>query len=384
MEGIYTKATSSVTAQVSDIILREQITRRLIFRPIIIENPSDNSASLKGNFLYQRKSKNDKWEDFETIPLSKLKSGEGYKLEIKSAELLNLINKLQPLYEIYEQRGVPRGNKKFIHVTPQLEQLALLTAGDISKYLNANINIGTSLLAKLFNWATSIQDTTPLENLVALDTTSLSKLNAAVGLQRLKLALALWEDNKLNNDEEFWQEALTEHSFVLEQVFYWPISIVASKAYIGGKIYNNKGGNLVDFLLKNSLTNGAALIEIKTPQTNLLGAEYRGTYNVSRDLSGSIMQTLNYKHSLQENYTSLVSGQPNAFDSFNPQCVVITGNSKRELNDTSKRKAFELYRHQLPGVKVITYDELFAKTGNLINLLEKPIEVTPCNDDLPF
>jgi hypothetical protein len=138
--------------------------------------------------------------------------------------------------------------------------------------------------------------------------------------------------------------------------------------------------------MSNSLTRSAALIEIKTPSTRLLGSEYRsGIYNVSNDLSGSIMQTLNYKHSLQEDFTNLTRGQPDLFDSFNPQCAVIIGNSENELDHQSKTKSFELYRHQFPGVTVITYDELFSKTRNLINLLENPSEISEhVDDDIPF
>lgn len=386
MDEIFTKSTSHVTAQASDIGLRETTTTRLVFRPIILDNINNREASVKGNFLFQRKSKNSQWEDFETIPLSKVKGGEGYKLELKSAELLHLIKHLKPLYDLHKDGGVPRGQRKFVQATPQLEQLAALTADDVSDFLNANTAIGGSLLSKLLNWAVNLDDPTPLiERLVELAPASLGKLNAAIGLQSLKTALATWEENANNSDEEFWQRTLAEHSFVLEQAFSWPTSIVKGKAYIGGKSVFNTGGNIVDFLMSNSLTRSAALIEIKTPSTRLLGSEYRsGIYNVSNDLSGSIMQTLNYKHSLQEDFTNLTRGQSDLFESFNPQCAVIIGNSEYELNHQSKTKSFELYRHQFPGVTVITYDELFNKTKNLINLLESPNEVDEYDDDIPF
>jgi hypothetical protein len=386
MEEIITKSTSRFTAQTSDITLRETATTRLIFRPIIIENQNNREASVKGNFLFQRKSQNVQWVDFDTIPLSSLKIGEGYKLELKSAELLNLIEKIMPLYELHRESGVPRGEGKFVKATPQLEQLASLTAAGVSSFFNANTTIGTSLLSKLLNWAVNLDDPTMLiEHLVLLNPTSLGKLNAAVGLQSLKKALSVWESNTNNSDEEFWQNNLTEHSFVLEQVFSWPTSIVKGKAYIGGKSVFNKGGNIVDFLTRNRLTQSAALIEIKTPSTPLLGTEYRsGVYNTSSELSGSIMQTLNYKHSLQEDFASLTKGQDDLFDAFNPQCAVIIGNAVAELNNKSKTKSFELFRHQFLGVLVITFDELFSKTRQLIKLLESPVVDAEFGDDMSF
>lgn len=384
IDEIITKSTSRVTAQVSDIVLRETTTTRLIFRPTIVDNHKNNKASVKGNFLFQRKSKNTEWVDIETIPLSSMKSGEGYKLELKSAELLQFIKEIIPLYWLYKEGGVPKGIKKFVKVTPQLEQLAALTSDDVSSILNANTTIGASLLSKLLNWAVNLDDPAPLiEHLVELNPTSLGKLNAAVGLQSLKNALLIWEANATNSDEEFWQTTLTEHSFVLEQAFSWPTSIVKGKAYIGGKSIFNTDGNIVDFLMKNRLTQSAALIEIKTPSTPLLGSKYRSVYNASSELSGSIIQTLNYKHSLQEDYASLTKGQKDLFESFNPQCAVIIGNTT-ELNHQSKTKSFELYRHQFPGMLVITYNELFSKTKQLIKLLESPAIDDKYEGDVPF
>ncbi|MCG7861594.1 MAG: DUF4263 domain-containing protein [Candidatus Thiodiazotropha endolucinida] len=385
MKEIRTRSTSRVTAEATDIVLRESESIRLIFRPTILDNRNNVDAAVKGVFLYQRKSKKANWEDFETIPLNSVKVGEGYKLELKSAELLRLIQELKPLYDLHKEGGVPRGEKKYVQATPQLQQLAELTSHDTQKFLNANTAIGSSLLSKLLNWAINLEDPSPIiERLVELNPESLNKLNAALGMQRLKNAIKIWENNENNPDEEFWQKSLTEHSFVLEQVFSWPTSIVDGKAYIGGKNVYNKSGNIVDFLLKNRLTQSAALVEIKTPMSPLLGAKYRGTYNISSELSGSIMQTLNYKHSLQEDFQSLTRGSGDLFDSLNPQCAVIIGNAHRELDHQTKTKAFELFRHQFPGLTVFTFDELFDKARHLINLLENEPDVEEYDDDIPF
>ena len=382
MEEITIKSTSRFTAEGHDIGLRENDTTRLMFRPIIIDNPNNKDACIKGSFLFQRKSKNEQWEDFETISLASLKMGEGYKLGLDSAELLKFMKEIIPLYKLHREGGVPRGQTKYIRATPQLALLANLTESEISNYFDANTAIGTSLLVKLLNWAVNLEDPTLLINyLVKLNPTSLGKLNAAIGLQSLKKALSIWESNADNLSKEFWQKSLTEHSFVLEQVFSWPVSIVNDKAYLGGKSFHNRDGNIIDFLMRNRLTQSAALIEIKTQSTRLLGAKYRSVYNTSDELSGSIIQTLNYKHSLQENFKTLVNGQSNSINSFNPQCAVIIGNAGVELDNISKTKSFELFRHQFPGLVVVTFDELFDKTRQLINLLENPTVIKNEFDD---
>ena len=386
MDKLTITSTSSITAACTEISLRETATTRLVFRPQIISNPNNTSASVKGVFLFQRKSKNYQWVDVETIPLSSLKSGEGYKLELDSTELLNLTTELSSLYELHRKSGIPRGKTTLIKASPELQQLADLSTEDVNAFLTANQAVGTSILTKLLTWAIELSDPLPLvQRLVSLSPNSLSKLNAAVGLQSLKSALQVWEANSESSDEEFWQKTLTTHSFVLEQVFSWPTTIVKGKAYVGGKSVFNTGGNIVDFLMKNRLTQSAALIEIKTPVTQLLGSKYRdGIYNVSPDMSGSLMQILNYKHSLQENYSSLKVDRSDSFESFNPQCAVILGNATNELSQQDQRKSFELFRHQIPGVLIITFDELFDKTRRLIQMLETTESSDDFDDDIPF
>jgi hypothetical protein len=217
--------------------------------------------------------------------------------------------------------------------------------------------------------------------LVTLGPDSLRKLNTAVGVQTLKSAYDLWNKHKRNPAEEFWQQTLTENSFVLEYVFSWPCTIVKGKAYVGGKNISNTEGKIVDFLVKNRITENAALIEIKTPQTPLLGRQYRqGVMNVSEDLSGSILQALDYKRSLDQHYHSLTQGQQDLFSVFDPKAVVLIGNAREGLVGMDRRKSFELFRNQMSNVNVITFDELFEKTAQLINTLEQAAE----QDEVPF
>lgn len=386
MEKITVKSTSSSSAECSDIILRVTGTTRLIFRPMLVENPTDADAGIKGTFLFQRKTPSSEWVDFETISLTTLKSGEGYKLKIKSAELLNLFEELGRLYKLHDEAGIFRGETTYIQATSLLTQISNLSESEISELLHANKAIGSSLFTKLLSWVIKLEEPSPLvDRLVELGPDVLRNLKVAVSLQNLKNSLKVWEDNAECSDEEFWQTSLKEHSFVLEQVFSWPISIVKGKAYVGGKSVFNADGNIIDFLVKNKMTRNAALIEIKTPVTSLLGSEYRsGVFNLSRELSGSVMQILNYKNSLQEEYLSLTRGQGDLFDSFDPQCAVIIGNSGKQLDCREKLRSFELFRHQLPGIVIITYDELFEKTAQLIKLLEAPQVEAVCIDDIPF
>ncbi len=372
MDRLRVKSTSRSSAECSDVVLRETGTTRLVFRPMLVENKSDPAAAVKGVFLFQRKGQKDEWEDTQTIPLSKLKKDEGYRLDLRSSELLCLYDSLSDLYELYAQTGIPRGVGDFVRVDHRLAALTRMSTTDLRLVLAANDAIGSQLFAQLLAWAIDSDEPTALvKRLVTLSPTNLQTLNVAVNLQIMKSVLAIWKDDSSSSDEEFWQRELTKSSFVLEHVFASPVTVVKGKAYVGGKSVQDTGGKLVDLLMRNRVTRNAALIEIKTPATPLLApTEYRqGVFAPSHDLAGSVTQILNYKHSLQRDYDSITHRQPDLFDAFDPRCVVIIGNAQKELQDDDKRKSFELFRAQCTGVVVITFDELFSRTAQLVDLL---------------
>lgn len=182
-----------------------------------------------------------------------------------------------------------------------------------------------------------------------------SSLNGLVMLQK---AINLWNENKNNSLEEFWQKFLLENSWVIAQSFSIPLILYHDKAYVGGKSINNKNGNIIDFTYKNKLTNNITLIEIKTPTTPLVGDGYRGVYSISKDLSGSINQLLHYKDKCQKDFYYL-NNRKDKFEAFNPKCLLIAG-TLASLDDEEK-KAFELFRNELRTLQVITFDELFEK-----------------------
>ncbi len=365
MKAVSIDPTSADSAVCDPIVLRQTDTVRLVFKPLLVNSVHDRRHAVKGTFVYQKKRKAGGWEDVPTEPLSGLKAGEGYKLEIKTGELYELVTTLNSLYGLHEQAGIPK--------TPTI---AVAAAGDpavtgqrlaaIGEALQA---VGAAHLEKVLEWATHTTDTGEvIEQFQRLGVDGLAKLNTLVGAGTMKKALAVWEANKDNADEEFWQRMLAEFSFVISQVFSFPVVILKGKAYVGGKGVENADGNVVDYLCANELTRSAVLIEIKTPKTPLLGRLYRGdVYNVSAELSGAVMQVSNSKDCLLKSVHSAESATP--FDAFDPPAVVIAGRTG-EMTDPKQVKSLELYRRGLRDVQLITYDELFGKVATLLKLLE--------------
>ena len=132
-----------------------------------------------------------------------------------------------------------------------------------------------------------------------------------------------------------------------------------------------------------------ALIEIKTPCTELIGNQYRGTYSFSYDLSGAVNQVLNYRDKLTKEYYSLCHQSSEPFEVLSPKCVVIIG--KMASLTPGQVAAFENFRNSLGNVLILTFDELYQRIVDLISVLsESPaqehnsIEQYVNADELPF
>ncbi len=120
---------------------------------------------------------------------------------------------------------------------------------------------------------------------------------------KLTALLRIWEANQDNQKEKFWQVLISENPILYNQILNFPVVLVKENACINGvSIADIKSRRFIDFLIKNQATENLLLIEIKTPVTCLLDKQYRKNYNVSKELTGSVIQVLNYKRMIMENW----------------------------------------------------------------------------------
>ncbi|MDO8549257.1 MAG: DUF4263 domain-containing protein [Ignavibacteria bacterium] len=372
MEEYKVVSTSRNSAECDEIVLRTTSKSRLAFKPIIVNNERVKNASIKGYFVYQKKNDSGEWLEYKDLNLSDLQKGHWIKLEIKSEELLHLVKDLIGLYKIHRKEGVPYGKTTYLKAEESLNELSKISEEDLKNFFTLNKKAGINVFSQLLNFAVKMENAEQVvDKLEKLEINSLQRLNSLIGLSNLKKNLETWKENEFNSDEEFWQSTFLNNSFLLSQIFSFPIVVIKGKAYVGGKTFENIGGNFVDFLCKNSLSQNAVLIEIKTPTTKLLGDKYRSIYNVSEDLSGSLLQISNYRYLLNKNFISLNSDYENELSSFHPQCVIIAGNISKELQTEKQRKSFELFRQSLKDVQILSYDELFKKVESLVSLFEE-------------
>jgi hypothetical protein len=187
--------------------------------------------------------------------------------------------------------------------------------------------------------------------------------------KRIVDILAVWDNHKQNEDEQFWQLTFNENTYVLSQVFAVPMVFIEDKAYVGGMKMDRSNARFVDYLFSAESSREAILIEIKTPTTRILGSEYRnGVYTPSTELSGAIVQVLRYRAELIRNLQSITEDRDDKIAAFSPKCVLLIGNAEAQFTGANMRRSFELFRGTLKDVEIVTYDELFRKVEILANL----------------
>jgi hypothetical protein len=96
--------------------------------------------------------------------------------------------------------------------------------------------------------------------------------------------------------ESAWQQLFFDNPFILTLAFGLPI------VAFGGQVrtFAGVGDKVADFLHRNGLTDNLTLLEIKTPDTRVLGSVYRGGVHApSIDLVGTVNQVLDQRYQIQ-------------------------------------------------------------------------------------
>ncbi|MFK3797210.1 Shedu immune nuclease family protein [Pseudomonas sp. NPDC088444] len=178
----------------------------------------------------------------------------------------------------------------------------------------------------------------------------------------LASAITVWQDSATEkaDDEQFWQMELSARKGILERLIGGYALFLQREFHVGTTNAEGKGSKRTDFALIDGLNNNLTFIEIKTPNTKLLGATYRGTYPLSSEVSGTISQVLNQRNELIMNFHSKRYNSESVFEVFSPRCFVIVGNLTSLGGDKEKLKAFEVQRQAVAAhVTIVTFDELY-------------------------
>ena len=384
-------STSTVTANTSPITLSQTEILRFKFLPTLVDNKKEPNKSVSGKLLYEKKRKNDSHFPSETagssvkVSRGAVKVGDWMEFQLNTSETYELYQGLKHLYALYDDIGeIPYGSATYTRVDSSLRQFLSIIQNDPSAARMIGNEENYDIFKTLLRLITQTSSLDSLKkSLAELQDENAQHLAMSLNIVKLQRVATLMADNLDNNSEEFWQTTVfKENQWVLAQIFACPCTIFSDKAYVGGKGVDNSGGNLCDFIYQNRLSQNVALIEIKTPCTEIIGNSYRGTYSFSHELSGAVNQVLNYRDNLTKSYYTLCHQSASQFEVLSPKCVVIIG--KLASMNSTQIAAFESFRNSLSGVQILTFDELYQRVIDLIAILSEtpsPTQHTPELED---
>ena len=384
-------STSTVTANTSPITLSQTEILRFKFLPTLVDNKKEPNKSVSGKLLYEKKRKNDSYFPSETagssvkVSRGAVKVGDWMEFQLNTSETYELYQGLKHLYALYDDIGeIPYGSATYTRVDSSLRQFLSIIQNDPLAARMIGNEENYDLFKTLLRLITQTSSLDSLKkSLAELQDENAQHLAMSLNIVKLQRVATLMADNLDNNSEEFWQTTVfKENQWVLAQIFACPCTIFSDKAYVGGKGVDNSGGNLCDFIYQNRLSQNVALIEIKTPCTEIIGNSYRGTYSFSHELSGAVNQVLNYRDNLTKSYYTLCHQSASQFEVLSPKCVVIIG--KLASMNSTQIAAFESFRNSLSGVQILTFDELYQRVIDLIAILSEtpsPTQHTPELED---
>lgn len=360
------KSSSKNTAELSPMILTQSDTdvTRTMFIPKMVDNSKSPNMCISGKISYEKRQKNDEYPSDKLSPHN-IRVGESMEINLNTEAIYKLFSYLSDLYGFHESNGIPQGRRTFSQVDGRLSDLLEFLQNDpeANEFLTNPQSL--DLTKMLFQRITQFQSIDALLGILnSLTDDNISILNNSINLERLNRAISLIEDNLDNSNEEFWQtEVFASNQWILSQIFATPCTILGDKAYVGGKGIDNKRGNIVDFIYLNKLSENVALIEIKTPKTNIIHSKYRQSYSFTEDMSGSINQVINYRNNLIKNYNSIRDNSIEEFKVFSPKCIVIIGKIK-DMN-SNEIGAFESFRNSLNNIEIIAFDEILQRIKDL-------------------
>jgi hypothetical protein len=378
--------TSLQSAAVSEKVLSETSTTRLVMRPEIVENPHNADARVKITLVHQRKSAKGTWEDAATTPFSTLKAGEEVKMPLHTEQTLELFRQLDNLFTIATKGKIGFGKTSL--VVGREEEVIQTDAG--------RATVIKLLLSKGYSddiWRTLV---TAYPDLA----TQLSY--ARIHAERQKALEEFRENLTRKQGEDWWQAFFERNKWIFGYGLKYQIlkPLQAQPNYGGAKV-SGKGMEKGDFLERTEAeVKFTVLVEIKKPDTPLLGPkQYRNAaWQLGEDLAGGVAQLqANCRRweiegaQTEKNRENLRAGK---IFTVQPRGILVIGHTG-QLADLEKRNTFELFRRNVVNPEILTFDELYERAKFIVEhtgerkrivvarpQVAKPVVST--DDNIPF
>lgn len=353
-DKIYTAQSSHATSDiVTPFVLEQSNTTRKVAYAKIVNNPNDKDAYVHCTIIHERKNQKGNWEPVESINLTRLKSGEGVKLDLSSAATKELKKALDTSYAV-GKGGLPRGYQSLVVGT---EDEVVIVKGREREYIEKLVK-GNH---KEEIWKQLIESDPDLATKL-----SYAQIQASRKIELDKFECALSQDY----DESYWQKLLSEDDWIFGYgLSYYCLTMLNQQVLVGGKDIMNRNGQVVDFLAASEgHARYVVLVEIKKPSTPLLGSKCRNhAFPISSDLADAVAQVQGYIDAWGTNLTigRYDYERDNNLTTAKPRGILVIGNTS-ELDSTDKKRSFELFRKGLNQVDIITYDELLQRAHFIV------------------
>ncbi len=376
--------TSLQSAAVSDKVLAETKTTRLVLRPEIVGNPNNPDARVKISLIHQRKSLKDKWEDAPAEPLSTLKAGEQVKFILHSEPTLELFRQLDNLYTIATKGKIGFGKTSLV---VGREEEVIQTDVGRAKVIKLLLDKGYSY--DIWN------------ELVQINPDIATRLSYARIQAERSVALERFRRNlDLNRTESWWQDSFERNPWIFGYgLNYQILKTFEAQPHYGGAAVSGKGAQKGDFLQTTEAeVRFTVLVEIKRPETELMGKEeYRnGARELSKELTGGVSQMQANCSKWEKEGSQTENNKEALFKerifTVQPKGILVIGHTN-QLDTISKRNTFELFRRNVVNPEIITFDELYERAKFIVERTPDSREAAkgnassesvPSFDDIPF
>lgn len=198
----------------------------------------------------------------------------------------------------------------------------------------------------------------------------------SLALARRKTAVEEFE-RELNRklwSEKDWQRFFRREQWIFGHgLLYQFLESLAEESYVGGKDLSNTGGQVADELVRTVGNHASytAVVDIKTPSANLVSGLYRNRcHGIHPDLADPVSQLIgmcdrwNWEGSrTQENIEQAVK---EGWMTAQPRGILVVGHTGSLLTKL-QRTSFELFRRQIHGIEILTFDELHLRASAIAN-----------------
>ena len=349
-KAIKTKYVKQGYAEVQgELIVDETSTTRTVVKRAM------TPKGIRAIVARQKKNNDGDFIDVNEVDFRSIGEDCGVKIDIPTAGLKELAIDLYHLFKTRKEQGVKFGEHEYIVA----EKDSVLIVNDKNNH---------QVIQQLIEGDYSEEF---WKELAESDSDLVTKLSSAKLQENRQKVIQEFRSSLTTkaNDEQYWQEFIESNPWIIHLVFSSPIVYLNGETLVGGKNTSGRsgtGGVATDFLCADETSKSFAVVEIKKPSSKLVGASYRGQgteneiFSPHNDLTGAIVQAQKQVKTAQEHFSSYLAKDYEDLNFLHPHSVVIIGKYS-DLDEDIKLKSFNLFRHMVHAMTIITYDELLRR-----------------------